>query len=94
MDEKELLEYIRLIAVEIQPKLLPKFGHPTRNAYAHIFLVIKIICKGSYNEVPSDKVISVVDAIKEYPNGNVSEIFILAKQLYKNNKLKSVDSSK
>ena len=83
MDEKQLLDYIRLSAEEIQPKLLPKKGHPTRNGYAHIFLVIKILCKGSYNEVDSKKVVAIVEAIKENPNGRATEIFVRAKEIYK-----------
>ena len=83
MDNRELLEYIRMVALEIQPKLLSKPGHSKRNAYAHIFLVVKILCKTSYDIADSKKVVAIVEAIRENPNGSSEEIFLCAKRLYK-----------
>jgi len=87
--DKKLLEYIRQTAEEIKPKLLPKPGHSVRNPYAHIFLVVKILCKASYDQADPNKVKAIVEAIRRNPNGNAREIFEVAKGIWKDEGLKN-----
>jgi hypothetical protein len=81
--QKQLLQLIRDVGAQIQPHLLPKPGHQIRNGYAHIFKVINVLCKKSYDKVEPDKVRAIVEAIRLHPNGTASEISKHGKLIYK-----------
>jgi hypothetical protein len=69
-----LKDKIKEVGTEIQPKLNPKPGFPKRNAYAHLFGMIKAICGVTYSEAEEAKVLAIVEAIRINPNGSVEEI--------------------
>lgn len=83
MDSKELRQKILELGAEIQDKLLPVPGHKKRIAYAHIFGVIKNLCKVSYDEADPSKVLAILEAIRLNPNGSSEEIYTMAKGIYK-----------
>ena len=86
---KELRDLIKTVSDEIQPKLLPKPGHPTRIARPHLYGMIKEICNATYSEADPNKVRAVIEAIRKEPNGNLKEIFNIAKEIYKENRGKN-----
>jgi len=83
LDTKEVRQKILDLGAEIQDKLLPVPGHKKRIAYAHIFGVIKNICKVSYDEADQNKVLAIIEAIRLEPNGTSKEIYTIAKDIYK-----------
>ena len=78
-DANSLRDLIQAVGVEIQPKLLPLPGHSVRNAYAHIFGMVKHLCNASYSEADPVKVRAVVEAIRQDPNGDIQTILTSAK---------------
>ena len=84
---EELKKLIQDVGIEIQPKLEPKPGYPVRNAYAHIFGVIKEICQVSYSGANPDQVRAIVEAIRRSPNDKLDAIITSAKQIYETSQL-------
>jgi hypothetical protein len=79
----KLEEKIKEVGAEIQPKLTPKPGYPVRNAYAHLFGAIKEICGKTYSEADPEKVLAIVEAIRQNPNGTSEEIKKEAAKIYR-----------
>lgn len=83
---KDLLELINKLAEKIQPLLTPVPGREQRIAKAHIYGVIKALCKMSYKEADPRKVKAILKAIELEPNADLKTTYILAKTIYKEQK--------
>ena len=79
---EDLKKLIQDVGTEIQPKLLPKPGYPVRNAFAHIFGVVREICQVSYSEANPEQVKAIVEAVRRNPNDKLDAIIISAKEIY------------
>ena len=80
-DVASLKQHILSVAELIQPNLQPLPGRVARNAYAHIYGMIKALCGESYSKADIVKAYATVEAIRLSPNGTQSEILNLAKQI-------------
>lgn len=85
-------DHIAKTAQQIQPQLNPLPTHSTRNAYAHIHGIIKMLCGTSYSYTDKAKVQAILKAIENNPNGTPKEIFEQAKLIYKQQKAGKADS--
>lgn len=79
---EDLKKLIQDVGAEIQPALLPKPGYPVRNAFAHIFGMVKEICNATYSEANPDQVRAIIEAIRRDPNGKLDAIITSAREIY------------
>jgi len=68
MTKEKLRDLINEVGKEIQDKLTPLSYRKTRNAYAHIYGMIKEITGTTYSESNPDLVISILEIIRNQPN--------------------------
>jgi len=83
---KDLLLLIEEVALKIQPILEPIPERKQRIAKAHIYGVVRSLCKVSYKEADPRKVKAILKAIEKEPNADLKTIYLLAKKFYQEEK--------
>lgn len=92
MTKMDLRTQIISTAEQIKPFLKPLPGRPERNAYAHVYGVIKTLCKVPYNLADPQKVLAILKALEAEPNGSLKVVFDRARIFYRQSTEIIVDS--